>query len=209
MNFSDKWLAPRPGTDAALAAAIAYTWITEGSYDKEYIENVLTDLKNGRNISWVRKTALPRPRMGGKRVGRPCPRDKGAGQGMGQKRTMLAAGGVGGWGGACRAAYGTEWSRMMVLLQAMQGIGKPGINIWSTTQGVPYNADFYFPGYTEGASPGPRPATVTRDANASVKSTINDAGGAHIPRILVPECIMDPPRNGAAKDFAGTHRKPV
>ena len=34
---SDKWLAPRPGTDAALAAAIAYVWIKEGTYDKEYV----------------------------------------------------------------------------------------------------------------------------------------------------------------------------
>ena len=30
VNLSDKWLAPRPGTDAALAAAIAYIWIEEG-----------------------------------------------------------------------------------------------------------------------------------------------------------------------------------
>ena len=35
---SDKWLAPRPGTDAAIAAAIAYVWITENTYDKDYIE---------------------------------------------------------------------------------------------------------------------------------------------------------------------------
>jgi trimethylamine-N-oxide reductase (cytochrome c) len=30
---ADKWIA-RPGTDAALAEAIAYIWITEGTYDK-------------------------------------------------------------------------------------------------------------------------------------------------------------------------------
>ena len=41
-NFSavkqaDKWLAPRPGTDTCLCEAIAYVWLTEGTYDKEYI----------------------------------------------------------------------------------------------------------------------------------------------------------------------------
>ncbi|MBO7739875.1 MAG: molybdopterin-dependent oxidoreductase, partial [Oscillospiraceae bacterium] len=41
-NFSsvkqaDKWIGPRMGTDAALCEAIAYVWITEGTYDKEYI----------------------------------------------------------------------------------------------------------------------------------------------------------------------------
>ena len=38
-NFSsikqaDKWFAPRPGNRPALAEAIAYVWLTEGSYDK-------------------------------------------------------------------------------------------------------------------------------------------------------------------------------
>ena len=31
------WLPPRPGSDTALAMAIAYVWITEGTYDKQYI----------------------------------------------------------------------------------------------------------------------------------------------------------------------------
>ncbi|MEM2163572.1 MAG: molybdopterin-dependent oxidoreductase, partial [Candidatus Bathyarchaeia archaeon] len=35
--FADKWIAPRPGTDTALALAIAHVWITEGRYDKEYV----------------------------------------------------------------------------------------------------------------------------------------------------------------------------
>ena len=34
VTMSDKWIAPRPGTDAALAEAIAYIWIKEGTYDK-------------------------------------------------------------------------------------------------------------------------------------------------------------------------------
>ena len=32
---ADKWIAPRPGTDAAMAEAIAHVWLTEGTYDKE------------------------------------------------------------------------------------------------------------------------------------------------------------------------------
>ena len=53
----------------------------------------------------------------------------------GTKKTMLSAGGMGGWGGACRAATGNEWTRTMIALAAMQGLGKPGSNIWSTTCG--------------------------------------------------------------------------
>ena len=35
--LGDKWLAPRPGTDTAMAMAIAYVWIKEGTYDKDYV----------------------------------------------------------------------------------------------------------------------------------------------------------------------------
>jgi len=31
-----KWLAPRPGTDTAMALAIAYVWLKEGLYDKKF-----------------------------------------------------------------------------------------------------------------------------------------------------------------------------
>ena len=54
------------------------------------------------------------------------------------KRTMLGCGARGGFGSACRQAYGHEWARLMVYLQAMQGMGKPGVNIWSGVLGAPY-----------------------------------------------------------------------
>ncbi len=34
---ADKWIPIKPNTDAALQLAIAYTWITEETYDKDYI----------------------------------------------------------------------------------------------------------------------------------------------------------------------------
>ncbi|MBQ4309885.1 MAG: molybdopterin-dependent oxidoreductase, partial [Lachnospiraceae bacterium] len=34
---ADKWIPILPNTDAALQLAIAYIWLTEGTYDKEYI----------------------------------------------------------------------------------------------------------------------------------------------------------------------------
>ena len=43
LNFTaatkaDKWIPIRPGTDSALAAAIAYVWLKSGTYDKEYVK---------------------------------------------------------------------------------------------------------------------------------------------------------------------------
>jgi trimethylamine-N-oxide reductase (cytochrome c) len=33
----DKWIPVLPNTDAALQLAIAYQWITNGTYDKKYV----------------------------------------------------------------------------------------------------------------------------------------------------------------------------
>ncbi len=43
MNYAaavhgDKWIPVLPNTDAALQLAIAYTWLTEETYDKDYLE---------------------------------------------------------------------------------------------------------------------------------------------------------------------------
>ncbi len=34
-----KWITPRMGTDTAMAMAIAFVWITEDTYDKDYIKD--------------------------------------------------------------------------------------------------------------------------------------------------------------------------
>ena len=57
----DKWIAPRMGTDAALAMAIAYVWITEGTYDKEYVADRTIGFDEfGSATSSARTTASPR-----------------------------------------------------------------------------------------------------------------------------------------------------
>ncbi len=43
---------------------------------------------------------------------------------------------------------------MMIALAAMQGLGKPGSNIYSTAGGAPADRSFYFPGYSEGGISG-------------------------------------------------------
>ena len=130
-----------------------------------------------------------------------------------KKNTFLAAGGLGGWGGACRASHGIEWARGMIALATMQGMGKPGSNIWSTTQGAPVDYDFYFPGYAEGgisgdcenSAAGFKFAWRMFDGKTTFPSpsNINTSAGQHIPRLKVPECIMDGKFQWAGKGFAG------
>ncbi len=153
-------------------------------------------------------------RVGRGRVRRPGLRDPRARPRVGARRkTMLAAGGLGGWGGACRASHGIEWARGMIALATMQGMGKPGTNIWSTTQGTPVDYDFYFPGYAEGGISGDAENSAAGfkfawrmfDGKTTFPSpsNINTAAGQHIPRLKVPECIMDGEFKWAGKGFAG------
>jgi len=215
VNYSDKWFAPRPGTDTALAAAIAYVWLTENTYDKDYIEKRTYGFEKWRDYILGKEDGVPKtPEWAEEESTIPARDIKALAREWAQKKTMLGAGGLGGWGGACRTAYGTEWARMMVALAAMQGMGKPGSNIWSTTQGVPFNADFFFPGYAEGGISGDPVNTAAAFqllprgmTPHSVRAIELDAGGVHIPRNLIPECIMNPPQEWYGKGFAGHSKK--
>ena len=115
------------------------------------------------------------------------------------KKTYLGAGGWGcGLGGACRGPTGAQWARMMTILAAMQGIGKPGSNLGNLQFGAPVDMNFYFPGYAEGSMSG--------DLAYSAQSTNNYQRMPHIvtmnsvkqviPRMWLPEAIMGKPKLG-------------
>ena len=209
INHADKWLAPRPGTDAALAAAIAYVWIIEDTYDKEYVARKTYGFEKWKDYLLGKEDKIPKtPEWAEKESGIPAREIKALAREWAQKRTMLACGGLG--GALCRSAYATEWARMMVYLQAMRGMGKPGIGMWTTNQGAPFNGNFFFPGYAEGGISGDGNNSaaayhlITRGVyEHPVASMVNNPLGQHIPRLLLPEAIMSPPIEWRGKGFCG------
>ena len=89
----------------------------------------------------------------------------------GRKRVYLAPGGWGnGHGGACRNQTGIPWARVMVCLVAMQGLGKPGVNMGNLQWGTPIDFNFYFPGYADGGMSGDLENTSMPVATASAAS---------------------------------------
>ncbi len=208
--YSDKWFAPRPGTCNALALAICHVWITEDLYDKEYVSSRTVGFGKFKDYVLGEEDGIPKtPAWAENESTIPAREIKALAREWAGKKTMLAAGGMGGMGGACRSATGNEWARLMISLQTMQGLGKPGINIWSTTQGTPCNTDFMFPGYTEGGISGDVDNTaagfrfVYRMHNRPTRSNINTPMGQHIPRLKIPECILDGEFKWRGKGFAG------
>lgn len=158
-NFSsikqaDKWFGPRPGTDAALCEAISHVWLTEGTYDKEYIAkhahrfDEWADYILGNGADRMPKT----PKWAEGETGIPAADIKALARRWATTKTMGGSGMRGGFGGVCRTSNGTEFARLMVQLFAMQGMGKPGQNIWSGSTGAPMDYDFWFGGYSDGLS---------------------------------------------------------
>ena len=192
--FSDKWIAPRMGTDNALALAIAYTWITEDTYDKEYIASRTVGFDVWKEYVLGKEDGIPKtPEWAEKESNVPARVIRALARKWAAKKTMLAAGGLAGWGGANRAATGNEWARLMIALIAMQGLGKPGINMWATTQGVPCDTDFCFPGYSEGGMSGSGAGAYRWNARmfAGRNAIIPHNPGQYIHRLVLPEAIMD------------------
>lgn len=195
--LADKWIAPRPGTDAALAEAIAYVWIKEGTYDKDYIENRTIGFDEFRKQILGEKDGTPRtPGWAAEITGVSSCIITALAREWASKRTMLATGAMAGTGGACRQAYGTEWARLMVLLMAMQGLGKPGVNVWgAAAMGAPLDFSFQFPGYSSG----------DQDIFSLVakKPAVNKVT-QRLYRLLVPEAILDPPISWVGEGFCGS-----
>ena len=194
--LSDKWLAPRPGTDAAMAEAIAYVWIKEGTYDKWFVENRTTGFEEFKKQSSAKKDGTrPDSGMGIGDKRRAHPRYRGAGQGMGRQTTMLGTCSTNGQAGASRQAYATEWARLMVFLIAMQGLGKPGVNVWSGAAiGGPLDFSFNYPGYS----------SFGWDTFRGVaKKPVHNKVTQKCYRLLLPETIMNPPVSWIGEGFCG------
>ena len=144
--LGDKWFSPRLGTDVAMGLAIAYTWLTEGTYDKEYIAGRTTGFDEWKDYVLGKTDGMAKtPEWAEAESGIPAREIRALAREWASKKTMLAAGGPGGMGGACRASSGNEWARTMVALAAMQGLGKPGSNIWGTTSGAPRRLQLHVP----------------------------------------------------------------
>ena len=189
-----KWLAPRPGTDSAMVPAIAYVWITEGLYDAEYVAVRTTGFDMWKAYVLGEEDGVPKtPEWQEVETGVAAKAIRALAREWGSKKTYLAPGGIVGFGGACRTATGTDWARGMVYLMAMQGLGKPGVNMGCMQQGAPLDTRFFFPGYAEGGFSGDlnntalAAAMYQRMPQLATMNTVQQA----VPRLKIPEAIMD------------------
>ncbi|MCC8357223.1 MAG: molybdopterin-dependent oxidoreductase, partial [Oscillospiraceae bacterium] len=155
---ADKWIPILPNTDAALQLAIAYVWLTEDLYDKDYIAShsygfdKFEDYVLGREDGEPKTPAWASEKCGVKEWTIKALARKWA------KETVSILHGNG--GPMIRGPYATEPARLEVMLLGMQGLGRPGVHqakvlewsLWNRDYPVPFQGQFV-PKITQIADP--------------------------------------------------------
>ena len=181
---ADKWIPVLPNTDAAMQLAIAYVWITEDTYDKDYIAT------HAVGFDWFEKYVLgeldgePKtPKWAEAKCGVPSWEIKAFARYWAKHNVSTAHSNGGGY---IRGAFAHEPARLEVALLGMQGFGGPGKHqikfIEWTMLGM--------------LSMSPLPEPVFVPANEAAYHGWDLAGeepNRHIIKTLIPQAILNPP----------------
>ena len=179
---ADKWIPVLPNTDTALQLAIAYTWITEGTYDRGYVETHTFGFDKFVSYVLGKEDGVSKsPDWASPRCGVNPQTIKALAREWASRRTSIAHTCGGSY---IRSAYASEPARLEIMLLAMQGVGKPGRHqITMNYYGMPKSL-------------------LTPNMGRASR------GGGHkklenntqfIPKTLLPEAILNPPINWYGK----------
>jgi len=132
---ADKWIPILPNTDAALQLAIAYIWITEGTYDKDYVATHTVGFDKFADYVMGKEDGIPKtPEWASSKCRVPEWTIKALAREFAAKITSI----IHSYGGSyIRGPYSTEPARLEVILLGMQGLGKPGVHQQSDWRGFP------------------------------------------------------------------------
>jgi trimethylamine-N-oxide reductase (cytochrome c) len=123
---ADKWIPVLPNTDAALQLAIIYTWITEGTYDKEYVRTHTVGFDKVADYVLGKEDGIAKtPEWASKKCGVPEWTIKALARQFASQTTSIAHY----YGGSfVRGPYSSEPARLEVIMLGMQGLGGPGVH---------------------------------------------------------------------------------
>lgn len=123
---ADKWIPILPDTDAAFQLAIAYVWLTEGTYQKDYIEKHAYGFDKFVDYVMGREDGQPKtPAWASEKCGVAEWTIKAFARKWAKDTTSILHGNGGGY---IRGPYASEPARLEVMLLGMQGLGGPGVH---------------------------------------------------------------------------------
>ncbi|HZK43291.1 MAG TPA: molybdopterin-dependent oxidoreductase [Syntrophomonadaceae bacterium] len=178
---ADKWIPVYPNTDSALQLAIAYTWILEDTYDKEYIKTHSHGFEEFKAYVMGEEDGIPKtPKWAAPICGVPSRTIKALARKWAKEDVTIAHGNGGSF---IRSTYASEPARLEICLLGMQALGKPGRNQMKMIEWNLYNL--------HSQNPGPRTEIIP-----STKGCYNGTLGftpntrQFIPKTLIPDAIV-------------------
>ena len=194
---ADKWIPVRPNTDAAMQLAIAYTWITEGTFDKEYVDTHSVGYENFEYYVLGKEDGVPKtPKWAAEICGVPSYTIKALAREWASKATTIAHGNGGSY---IRSCYATEPGRLEVLLLAMQGLGKPGRHQMTMIEWGIFSM--------HEQNPLPRQSVILDTAAAYHGWFPGDFPQQFIPKTLIHDAILEGPIEWYGHVVAGMPRE--
>lgn len=185
---ADKWIPVLPNTDSALQLAIAYVWMKEGLYDREYIET------HAIGFDWFEYHVMggddnieKTPEWAEDICGVPARTIKALARSWAKQNVTIAHGNGGSF---IRSTYSHEPARLEVALLGMQALGKPGCNQMKMMEWQLFSLNSQMPA--------PRSQFIP-NLNSVLFPYAADTREALVPETLVPEAL--------AGDY--THEEPL
>jgi molybdopterin guanine dinucleotide-containing S/N-oxide reductase-like protein len=180
---ADKWIPVLPNTDAALYLGIAHVWMTEGTYDQEYVKTHSVGFDRFRDYVLGAEDGVPKTaRWAAEITGVPSYTIKALARYWANKKVSIA---IGNGGPGVRGPYSTEPARLQACLLAMQGVGKPGRHQFKMIEWGLYNKKSNNP------LPPPKYAPLMMAANRGWLYT--DTPPQFIPKDMIHDAILKPP----------------
>lgn len=180
---ADKWIPVLPNTDAALQCAIAYVWMKEGLYDREWVEAHSVGFDWFEHYILGNEDGVPKtPAWAAPITGVPARQIKALARYWAKHAVSIGhcAG-----GGLIRAAYSSEPARLEVCLLTMQGLGKPGAGQINFMDLGLFGIDAIYPLPRSECQPD---MNSVYHGWAMLTEPVN-----FIPKTLIPQAIMNPP----------------
>ncbi len=182
---ADKWIPILPNTDAALQLAIAYVWITEDTYDKEYVKTHSVGFDKIKDYVLGKEDSIPKtPKWAEEITGVPSRIIKALAREWASKATSTVHCNGGPY---IRGPYSTEPARLEVVLLGMQGLGKPGAHQLKMIEWGQFGIQEWIPL--------PR-SEIMPDTHAAYQGYVTYKilkPSQVIPKTLIHEAILNPP----------------
>lgn len=137
--FADKWIPILPNTDPALHLAVAYQWLVNGTYDKEYLETHAVGFEKFADYVLGKEDGIPKtPKWAEEKCHVPSRLIKALAKEWARKRTSITHM----FGGPyIRGPYSHEVARIEGCVLGMQGLGKPGIYSFSMSNRAVFGSE--------------------------------------------------------------------